>query len=544
MTNNPYITGNVVTDSTMFFGRKEELKSLCQSMQNGDNKAVVGLRRIGKSSLIYQAVNYSVPLNVLPVLLDTLEAGVANTPLELIKLAWQSFREKAKKLQPGLRLPADVTDLVDFTEQMHSLKDKGFKAVLFFDEFEKLVHQPGFDNGFFENLRSMAGGHAHPEKKVLTYITLSKIPLEKVFQQANFSSPFHNIFTPLNLKGLLDDEAKALLEKPFQRNGLPIPSNTMLNEARQLAGCHPFYLQIVGHELFAAQAEGRAMSLAELRQAFCSQTESKFQKLWEDLETVQQATLQKLAGLPLEISYLETKVEALARYGLVEGTPPRVFSTVLADTARQNPLVILPSPPVFPIVPPTPPPPLSLPTRLWSTVRVQLTWDWKIYLLVIGVCFIVGTGGLWWWYIRPSESTVLSCHNQAYTLRLEYPHYLAVGGTREGKLFLKNRSTETVTATVALDVAQCYVVIEGRGNTTELTLYPQEEQPKSFTLAAQSGYTATQFLPSVNLNVNGTAVTCIGDIRPMEAEPSDGLIALVYWLDNFLRGIVTSIMGG
>ena len=51
---NPYQYGNVVSDPNMFFGREDILRKLCTRLENMESTSVVGLRRIGKSSLLCQ----------------------------------------------------------------------------------------------------------------------------------------------------------------------------------------------------------------------------------------------------------------------------------------------------------------------------------------------------------------------------------------------------------------------------------------------------------------------------------------------------------
>jgi ABC-type phosphate/phosphonate transport system ATPase subunit len=60
----------------MFFGRDEELKRIRDRLRKGDSTAVVGLRRIGKSSLLYQLAHQAdqLPQGVVAVYLDLQEA--------------------------------------------------------------------------------------------------------------------------------------------------------------------------------------------------------------------------------------------------------------------------------------------------------------------------------------------------------------------------------------------------------------------------------------------------------------------------------------
>jgi len=85
---NPYITGGLVKDPAMFFGRKEELHLIRDRLRKGDSTSVVGLRRIGKSSLLYQLANQAeaLPQGVVAVYLD-LQDAAHHTPLGLLDAA-------------------------------------------------------------------------------------------------------------------------------------------------------------------------------------------------------------------------------------------------------------------------------------------------------------------------------------------------------------------------------------------------------------------------------------------------------------------------
>ncbi|MCP4423797.1 MAG: hypothetical protein GY803_04830, partial [Chloroflexi bacterium] len=51
---NPYNAGPMATDTAMFFGREDERRRLRANLLNMGSGSVVGMRRIGKSSLLYR----------------------------------------------------------------------------------------------------------------------------------------------------------------------------------------------------------------------------------------------------------------------------------------------------------------------------------------------------------------------------------------------------------------------------------------------------------------------------------------------------------
>ena len=89
---NPYSAGGLVKDPAMFFGRNEELARIRGRLANGDSINVVGLRRIGKSSLLFQLATRT----------DALQPGAVAVYLDL---------QDANHSRPSDLLTAALRDL-------------------------------------------------------------------------------------------------------------------------------------------------------------------------------------------------------------------------------------------------------------------------------------------------------------------------------------------------------------------------------------------------------------------------------------------------
>src|SRR5262245_26424785 len=85
---NPYLAGGLVKDPKMFFGRTDELAQLRSRLANGDSTNVVGLRRMGKSTLLYQLATRPDALQpgCVAVYLDLQDASHRH-PLDLLRSA-------------------------------------------------------------------------------------------------------------------------------------------------------------------------------------------------------------------------------------------------------------------------------------------------------------------------------------------------------------------------------------------------------------------------------------------------------------------------
>jgi hypothetical protein len=324
---NPYSAGGMVTNPAMFFGRDDELRRIRDRLRKGDSTAVVGLRRIGKSSLLYQLAHQadSLPTDVVATYLD-LQDAVHHQPLSLLTSALNGLD---RRLGYRYRCPP-VEGLADFSARVKQMAADGFRPVLCMDEAEELTDRPAFDDDFFEALRSLGN------QRALTFVTASGQSLDLLLKGANRTSPFYNLFINLELAGLSDVGARALLKEPFRAAGLTPPPDEYVDTVLELAGRYPFYLQMAAFHLFEARQEGGALDRLALREAFARDAERHFRGLWRHLSADEQAGVKKLAGAPTVLRDWERTRAALIRCGLAEGDAeaPRLFSAVLAEMVK------------------------------------------------------------------------------------------------------------------------------------------------------------------------------------------------------------------
>ena len=128
---------------------------------------------------------------------------------------------------------------------LRRVRDAGFDVALCLDEFESLARNPRFEPDFYGELRSLAG------ELGLVYLTASKRSLyELTYEHSDtLSSPFFNIFSELPL-GLMSEDATArnFLTELTSRYG-PTFCDDEIAFTLNLAGTHPFFLQIAGFYL-------------------------------------------------------------------------------------------------------------------------------------------------------------------------------------------------------------------------------------------------------------------------------------------------------
>jgi len=238
---NPFAFGGRITDPGHFVGRQAELQRIFGALETShtgqlQHIAVVGPRRIGKSSLLYhitqiypQCLQHPEKYRVIYVDLDnaqchTLE-GLLGFILKQLGLSYNNH-----------------TTLAQFQKEIELLRQKReIYAVLCLDEFEHLTkRKEQFPSEVFEVWRSLGSGSN------LAFVTASQTPLGELIQQGNLTSTFHNIFTNISLGVFSDDEARALLAKNTDR-----PFNESdKSQLIELTEKHPARLQMAAQLLY------------------------------------------------------------------------------------------------------------------------------------------------------------------------------------------------------------------------------------------------------------------------------------------------------
>ena len=210
----------------------------------------------------------------------------------------------------------------------------GLTVVLLLDEFESLARNSAFDASFYGELRSLAG------ELGVVYLTTSKLGLyDLTYEHADtLSSPFFNIFSEQRLELMRQEEARGLLAR---LSGLPNGRSFSDDEIAfclELAGPHPFFLQVAGFHL----CDGRSQPISdgELQQRvirrFQAEAEDHYRYLWQQLAPPEQAGLRNLtvAELAIRQTLLRKGVVLTDANGLLQP-----FSRTFAEfIARVNPV--------------------------------------------------------------------------------------------------------------------------------------------------------------------------------------------------------------
>jgi hypothetical protein len=245
----PYSFRGPVSEN-MFFGREREIKTISQTIQNGDY-AVVGGRRIGKSSILLKLTRL---LNNDPrycaMYINCEEKFDYENLFQGLSIEFRqpltsaeplAFRELAKTLK-GQVSPRQVVFLLDEVDELLSFDARFKYAGQLFKTFRAMSHEE-VCRFVFTGSRILYG-HLH-----------------------NPQSPFFNFCEDVNLGPLEKKSVAEIVRKPMHQLGIDLPEENMLiNRIGDLTACHPALVQWLCDNLIK-MISGRHITLNDLETA-------------------------------------------------------------------------------------------------------------------------------------------------------------------------------------------------------------------------------------------------------------------------------------
>ncbi len=252
----PFITGTPITQPRYFFGREKELKRLFNLLKRHplQNAAIIGKKRIGKTSLLHYLKN------------------ISTTPAEQLRLGQKSdwlphpesyqwvfvdLQDARMQSREGLlkyileSLKMKVLTPCDLDHFMNELSENlSSPTVILLDEIGVgLQRCPELDDTFWESLRSLATNQTRGNLAFI--LTTPESPID-LARNTGHSSPFFNIFGyTAYLEALTEQEAQELIAS----SPIPFPSEDVEWILTQ-SHCHPLLLQILCRERLFTLEEG------------------------------------------------------------------------------------------------------------------------------------------------------------------------------------------------------------------------------------------------------------------------------------------------
>jgi hypothetical protein len=246
---NPYVYGNPIDSSASFFGRKVELDDIFQAVTkpNKQDILLVGERRSGKTSLIYQLVRH-LQMPFVPVMIVLSEAprtvlGIEQHIVRRITATLSNVTEVSIKPAPhgGARegLIEELAAVIDAART----RVPDLKIVMLIDEADVLLSvDERLQNILRAALQSMSIG------PFLRAVVAGTSALSTFV--SNKSSPFFNQFRFVTLTPLLADETRDLVMRPAAALGYAYDASAVALIGK-MSGGHPYYCQRLCYEAFA-----------------------------------------------------------------------------------------------------------------------------------------------------------------------------------------------------------------------------------------------------------------------------------------------------
>jgi hypothetical protein len=290
---NPFFHRGPIHQREYFCGRTDDIGQSLSLLRHGQNVALVGQRRIGKTSLLFHIADPVVfeahglhQGEHLFVYLDGTELGHLS-PGQVLGLLLDQLAAALSVARCSVELgraPPDGLSYRDFRGAILKVIEAGLKPIYLFDEFESLADNPCLEPRFFSGLRALSSQFD------LSFVTASRESLLRLTyaNAETLSSPFFNTFANLHLGLFAASEARNMVETLGTHAGLDLPSQR-IDRILGLAGPHPLFLQIAAFhavELWGEEgrgAEGAAPLQAEWYRRFMAEAESHFEYYWRHL---------------------------------------------------------------------------------------------------------------------------------------------------------------------------------------------------------------------------------------------------------------------
>lgn len=330
---NPFSDYGKIIRGERFIGREQIIgvvESRIIQPTNPGNLAIVGVHRIGKSSLAYKTIveqrDKLIGKGILPIwrALSSYDQSseffrslVDEYVSEMEDLGW--LTEKIQRsADRALESNASWDRIKRFFKEV---QNAGYGVIFILDEFD---HARNLFKGetAFQRLRELAD---YPDYR-LSLVLTSRRNIKDIELSAGSSSPFHNIFQVQRL-GMFNDEDLATYFSLFPSIGIQ-----MIGADRErilfYCGAHPYLLEMLGWEIVERFRQNQEQKI-DVDKAANAILQSVFEhyddmvRLLREDETLNKL-LQILFGPVIDVK--QTDVTELQNYGLIQLTESGTYA--------------------------------------------------------------------------------------------------------------------------------------------------------------------------------------------------------------------------
>ncbi|OCQ91077.1 hypothetical protein BCD67_21880 [Oscillatoriales cyanobacterium USR001] len=256
-----------------FFGRETELQNIMRSIDEGQHIGIYGLRKVGKTSLLYKLKEKRPQDLVVYIDLENISGKVSD---DCAYLYWaisrglhESLSEKKElgldqnqiKLKLGSKAAYSALDkpekrnALHFSEDINRLLDALSKSeitayskiVITIDELEYMLPIPGYNNGFsgyadfFANLRGIA---QRTQGKLVSVITAANPQVSEQTTWEGRDNPVFQFYKDTFLPPLAKEECYEMIEKLGRGMGVSFDPDS-LDAIYKETGGHPSITRVL-----------------------------------------------------------------------------------------------------------------------------------------------------------------------------------------------------------------------------------------------------------------------------------------------------------
>jgi len=322
--NNPFTDHGSIVHGDRFVGRRRELHIIQQRVLGSSfgNLAIMGLPRIGKSSLAWQGImekkNSLLKEKTIPIFVQVGSCNSSNSFFRQMILLLdeelcfvcddERYKKYCESILDVINKTADMTEFfIEVQKYFKIIKRLGFKIVYILDEFDSA--QFFLNVSDFQMLRELT---YNPEIKICI-VTCSRKTIQEIEAKNGAISNFYGTFSEIRL-GMYDEESMADYWRRIP-NEIHL-DNTYKDSALFYVGRHPYLLDVYNDFCFRNNMP--------LLDSFEKLDEIRL-SLWHQFKTIQETLkqenlLDKAIQLILGPTYDVTKLqeEKLLKYQFIQ----------------------------------------------------------------------------------------------------------------------------------------------------------------------------------------------------------------------------------
>jgi hypothetical protein len=332
---NPFADYGGIIINERFIGRKKEIEDIQNRLLGPSfgNISIVGLPRVGKSSLVWNAVFLNkislIQNQIIPVWISFGEyVNIYETLDEIIfeigdVLSASNIINELQEIANKIATSASTVEKRRFIKRYFKfLKQKGYRIIVALDEFDNAKNILSLQD--FQFLRELS----YSIETKIAIITISRKSIQELEPENGALSNFYQIFTDLRLK-LYSESDIDLYWKRIESlgNNISVDYKLMSNE---YCGRHPYLLDVLNHQVFNQITQTEI----DLKDTFLKIIEDLRLKLFNEFEAILKLMtfeglgdklMQMIVGPVYDINQRDS--EKLLKYDLVNTNDNEHFSS-------------------------------------------------------------------------------------------------------------------------------------------------------------------------------------------------------------------------